>query len=61
MKQKWIKPINLVVLQILVKKSKLRSKEDKSKKQNAFDSVRACYERRELTLNTCRNGIFPVK
>ena len=61
MKQKWIRPINLVVLQILVKKSKPRSKEDKGKKQNAFDSVRARYEGRELTLNTCRSGIFPLK
>ena len=44
-----------------MKKSKPRSKEDKGKKQNAFDSVRARYEGRELTLNTCRSGIFPLK
>ena len=42
-------------------KSKPRTKEGKAKKQNTFDSVNALYERRELTLNAFRSGIFPIK
>ena len=42
-------------------KSKPKSKEGKAKKQNAFDSVNAHYEGRELTLNASRNGTFPIK
>ena len=42
-------------------KSRPRSKEDKNKKRNTFDSVTALYEGRELTLNAFRSGIFPIK
>ena len=43
------------------KKSRLKTKEDKDKKQNAFDSMSALYEGRELTLNAFRSGIFSIK
>ena len=42
-------------------KSRPKTKEGKDKKQNAFDSVSAPYECRELTLNAFRSGIFPIK
>ena len=38
-----------------------RSKEDKDKKQNTFDSINAVYEDRELILNIFRSGVFPIK
>ena len=40
-------------------KSRQRSNQDEVKK--TFDSVRALYEGRELTLHAFRNGIFPKK
>ena len=52
------------LLQYMVKsnnKSKPKAKENKATKQNAFDSVNALYESRELTLNASRSGIFPIK
>ena len=52
------------LLENLVKfndKSRARSKEDKNKKRNTFDSVTALYEGRELTLNAFRSEIFPIK
>ena len=42
-------------------KSKPKTKEGKAKKQNAFDSVNALYEGRELTLNALRSGIKGLK
>ena len=42
-------------------KSRPKTKEGKGKKQNTFDSVNALYEGRELTLNTFRSRIFPIK
>ena len=42
-------------------KSRPKTKEGKDKKRNAFDSVSALYEFRELTLNAFRSGIFPIK
>ena len=42
-------------------KCKPKTKEDKAKKQNIFDSVNALYEFRELTLHAFRSGIFPIK
>ena len=48
-------------IEVFSQKSKARSKEDKDKKQNTFDSVSAHYEGRELNLNTFRSGIFPIK
>ena len=41
--------------------SRSRSKEDKNKKWNTFNSVSVLYEGRELTLNAFRSGIFPIK
>ena len=41
-------------------KSKPKTKESKDKKRNTFDSVNALYERRELTLNAFRSGIFNI-
>ena len=41
--------------------SRARSKEDKDKKRNTFDSVGALYEGWELILNAFRSGIFPIK
>ena len=41
--------------------SRSRSKEDKNKKWNTFNSVGVLYEGRELTLNAFRSGIFPIK
>ena len=38
-----------------------RSLENKDKKRNTFDSVNALYESPELTLNTFRSRIFPIK
>ena len=38
-----------------------KTKEGKDKKRNTFDSARALYEDRELTLNAFRSGIFPIK
>ena len=38
-----------------------RSKEDKDKKRNIFDSINALYEGRELPLNAFRSGIIPRK
>ena len=42
-------------------KSRPRSKKEKDKKQNAFDSINTLYEGRELILNAFRSGIFPMK
>ena len=42
-------------------KSRPRSKKDKDKKRNTFNSVNALYEGRELTLNAFESGIFPIK
>ena len=42
-------------------KSRLKTKEGRDKKRNAFDIVNALYEGRELTLNAFRNGIVPIK
>ena len=42
-------------------KSRPRSKEDKDKKRNTFDSVNAVYKGPELTLNAFRSGMFPIK
>ena len=42
-------------------KFKPKTKEGKDKKRNIFDSVNALDESRELTLNTFRSGIFPIK
>ena len=42
-------------------KSRPRSKRDKYKKQNTFDSTNALYEGRELILNTFRSRIFLIK
>ena len=33
----------------------------KGKKRNTFDSISAPYKGRELTLNTFKSGIFPIK
>ena len=42
-------------------KSRPRSKEDKAKKENTFDSVNALDEGRELILNPFKCGTFPIK
>ena len=42
-------------------KSRPKTKEGKDKKRNAFDSVSTLYESRELTFNSFRSGIFPIK
>ena len=42
-------------------KSRPKTKEGKDKKQNAFDSISALIESRELTLNAFRSGMFPIK
>ena len=42
-------------------KSRPRSKEDKDKKRNTFDSVNALYKGLEFTVNTFRSEIFPIK
>ena len=42
-------------------KSKPRSKRDKDKKQNTYDSINALYEGQELILNAYKSGIFPIK
>ena len=38
-----------------------KSNAHKEKKSNAFESVNAYYEGRELTLNAFKSGIFPLK
>ena len=42
-------------------KSRPKTKEDKEKRRNTFDSISAPYEGRELTLNSFRSGMFPIK
>ena len=42
-------------------KSKLKTKENKNKKQNLFDSLNALQEGGELTPNAFRSVIFPIK
>ena len=42
-------------------KSRPRKKEDKEKERDTFESVNALYESRELTLNSFKTGIFPIK
>ena len=42
-------------------KSRPGTKEDKDKKQDAFGRISALYEGPELTLNTFRSAIFPIK
>ena len=42
-------------------KSKPRSKRDKDKKQNTYDSINALYEGQELILNAYKSGIFLIK
>ena len=51
------------LLRNLVKFNNIRpkNKEGKAKKMNAFDSVNALYESRELTHNAFKTGIFPIK
>ena len=39
-------------------KSRPKTKQDKDKKRNTFDSVQVLFEGRELTLNAFRSGIF---
>ena len=41
-------------------KHRPKTKEGKDKKQNAFDSISAFYEGRELTLNAFTSEIFPI-
>ena len=59
MKQKWTNLLNNIV--DFNNKSISRSKEDKDKKLNSFNSASALHEGRELTLNAFRSGIFPRK
>ena len=42
-------------------KSRPRSKEGKTKKRDTYESAYALYEGRELTLNTFKSVIFPIK
>ena len=42
-------------------KSRPRSKEERDKKQNTFDSVNDLEEGRELTFNAFRSGILSIK
>ena len=42
-------------------KSRPAKKEDKEKKRNTFESVKALYEGRELALNAFKIGIFSIK
>ena len=42
-------------------KSRPKTKKGKSKKGDIYESVNALYERRELTLNALKSGIFPTK
>ena len=46
---------------IFSNKSKPRSKRDKDKKQNTYDSINALYEGQELILNAYKSGIFLIK
>ena len=42
-------------------KSRPRTKEDKDKKRETYESIYALYEGGKLTLNAFRNEIFPIK
>ena len=42
-------------------KSKPRSKRDKDKEQNTYDSTNVPYEGQEFILNAYKSGIFPIK
>ena len=42
-------------------KSKPKTKEGKNKKQNTFDRVNSLYEGCEVTLNSFRSKLFPIK
>ena len=42
-------------------KSGPRSEEGKDKKRDTYESARTLYESRELTLNTFKSGVFPLK
>ena len=45
----------------LSEKSKPRTKTDRDKKLDTFDSINPLYEGRELLLNAFRSRIFPIK
>ena len=42
-------------------KARPRSKANKERKSNAYESLDTPYEGRELTLNAFKSGIFPLK
>ena len=42
-------------------KSRPKNKEGKVKKRDTFESLNALYKGQELTLNTFKSGIFPMK
>ena len=42
-------------------KPRTKTKEDKNKTRDTYESVYALYEGRELTLNSSRKEIFPIK
>ena len=42
-------------------KSRTRTKESKNENKNTFESVNTLYEGEELSLNTFKSEIFPIK
>ena len=60
-KEAEMKQTDLLENIINFKKSRPRTKKEKDKKQNTFDSINALCEGRELILNVFRSGIFPIK
>ena len=60
MKLIWIKSIYWK-FKNFCDKSRPKTKENKDRKLNTFDSVSALHEARDLTLNDFRIGIFPIK
>ena len=48
-------------LEELNDKSRTRTKEGKNENKNTFESVNTLYEGGELSLNTFKSEIFPIK
>ena len=60
-KEAEMKQTDLLENIINFNKSRPRTKKEKDKKQNTFDSINALCEGRELILTVFRSGIFPIK
>ena len=52
---------NKTIYQKIPYNSIIKLDQDQKKKRNAFERVNALYEGREVTLNTFKSGIFPLK